>query len=121
MEGVVRAPSEFSITLGLPPSMIATQELVVPRSIPMIFPMVFPFEFSRKYLEADMGIKLPTSSLIVFRFSHGDQCRPDHPVVQAVPLLQHVDYRVRFLFRGEHADRLVLVGIELLPDGIDLP
>jgi len=36
-EGVVRAPSEFSITLGLPPSMIATQELVVPRSMPMIF------------------------------------------------------------------------------------
>jgi hypothetical protein len=48
MEGVVRAPSEFSITLGLPPSMIATHELVVPRSIPMIFPMTFPFEFSDK-------------------------------------------------------------------------
>jgi hypothetical protein len=42
MEGVVRAPSEFSMTLGLPPSMMATQELVVPRSMPMIFPMMFP-------------------------------------------------------------------------------
>jgi len=39
IDGVVRAPSEFSITLGLPPSMIATHELVVPRSMPMIFPM----------------------------------------------------------------------------------
>jgi hypothetical protein len=26
----------------LPPSMMATQELVVPRSMPMIFAMVFP-------------------------------------------------------------------------------
>ena len=39
MEGVVRAPSAFSITFGLPLSMIATQELVVPRSMPMIFAM----------------------------------------------------------------------------------
>jgi hypothetical protein len=35
IEGVVRAPSEFSITLGLPPSITATQLLVVPRSIPI--------------------------------------------------------------------------------------
>ncbi len=43
MDGVVRAPSEFSMTLGLPPSMTATQELVVPRSMPMILPMLcFP-------------------------------------------------------------------------------
>src|SRR3954471_24210881 len=39
IEGVVRAPSLFSMTLGLPPSMMATQELVVPRSMPMIFAM----------------------------------------------------------------------------------
>src|ERR1041384_5180459 len=39
IEGVVRAPSEFSITLVSPPSMTATQELVVPRSIPMTFAM----------------------------------------------------------------------------------
>ena len=41
-EGVVRAPSEFSITLGLPPSMIATQLFVVPRSMPMIFAILSP-------------------------------------------------------------------------------
>ena len=40
IEGVVRAPSEFSITLGWPPSMIATQLFVVPRSMPMIFAML---------------------------------------------------------------------------------
>jgi hypothetical protein len=36
MDGVVRIPSAFSMTLGLEPSMTATQELVVPKSIPMM-------------------------------------------------------------------------------------
>src|SRR5450830_307054 len=40
MEGVVRAPSAFSMTFGWPFSMMATQELVVPRSIPIILPMI---------------------------------------------------------------------------------
>ena len=35
----MRAPSEFSITRGWLPSMIATQLLVVPRSIPMTLAM----------------------------------------------------------------------------------
>src|ERR1700716_908733 len=39
MDGVVRAPSAFSITLGVFPSMTATQELVVPRSIPIALAM----------------------------------------------------------------------------------
>eukprot|EP00964_Phaeocystis_antarctica_P097260 scaffold63421_cov60-Phaeocystis_antarctica.AAC.5 len=39
MDGVVRAPSAFSITLALPPSITATHELVVPRSMPMTSPM----------------------------------------------------------------------------------
>ena len=39
IEGVVRAPSEFSITRACDPSMMATQELVVPRSIPMTLDM----------------------------------------------------------------------------------
>src|SRR4030088_1745600 len=39
IEGVVRSPSLFSITRGLPPSMMATHELVVPRSIPITFAM----------------------------------------------------------------------------------
>src|SRR5471032_1640513 len=36
-EGVVRAPSEFSRTTGSPFSMMAMQELVVPKSMPRIF------------------------------------------------------------------------------------
>jgi hypothetical protein len=41
MDGVVRAPSLFSITLVVLPSMMATHEFVVPRSMPMIFAMGF--------------------------------------------------------------------------------
>src|SRR5580693_1897138 len=36
-EGVVRPPSSFGITLGSPPSITATTEFVVPKSIPIIF------------------------------------------------------------------------------------
>ena len=42
MEGVVRMPSAFSITFGLVPSMTATQEFVVPRSIPITFAISEP-------------------------------------------------------------------------------
>src|SRR5882672_4247283 len=35
IEGVVRAPSAFSMTLAALPSMTATQEFVVPRSMPI--------------------------------------------------------------------------------------
>ena len=43
-EGVVLAPSEFSITFGFLPSMIATQELVVPKSIPITFAIFFTYK-----------------------------------------------------------------------------
>jgi hypothetical protein len=36
-DGVVRPPSAFSSTLASPPSNTATQELVVPRSMPIVF------------------------------------------------------------------------------------
>ena len=39
-EGVVRLPSALVITTGSPPSITATQELVVPRSIPIILLIV---------------------------------------------------------------------------------
>ena len=43
-DGVVRPPSALAMTTGSPPSMTATQELVVPKSIPMIFAIIInPF------------------------------------------------------------------------------
>ena len=41
IDGVVRFPSLFSIIFGCPPSMKATAEFVVPRSIPIIFDIIF--------------------------------------------------------------------------------
>ena len=35
-DGVVRPPSEFSSTVGSPPSITPTHELVVPRSMPIV-------------------------------------------------------------------------------------
>ena len=42
-EGVVRDPSRFVMTTGSPPSMTATTEFVVPRSIPMILLLLMVF------------------------------------------------------------------------------
>ena len=44
-DGVVLPPSAFSRTVGSPPSRTATQEFVVPRSIPIVLPTI-------KYLRA---------------------------------------------------------------------
>ena len=41
IEGVVLEPSVFSITLGFLPSIIATHEFVVPRSMPIILLIFF--------------------------------------------------------------------------------
>src|SRR5215218_9852222 len=41
-DGVVRPPSAFSRTVGSPPSITATHELVVPRSIPIVFATFAP-------------------------------------------------------------------------------
>ena len=40
-EGVVRPPSLLVMTVGVPPSITATQELVVPKSIPIIFDIYY--------------------------------------------------------------------------------
>src|SRR3954469_1256768 len=39
IDGVVRPPSEFGMTVGSPPSRTAMHELVVPRSMPMVLAM----------------------------------------------------------------------------------
>ena len=53
-DGVVRPPSAFGMTVGSPPSSTAIQELVVPRSIPIVFaicsaPYVFSCKKSKRY------------------------------------------------------------------------
>src|SRR3989441_11211952 len=43
-EGGVRPPSSLGMTLGSPPSITATHELVVPRSIPIVLLITAPPE-----------------------------------------------------------------------------
>jgi len=47
-DGVVLAPYEFSITLGVLPYITATQELVVPRSIPITTPVFLVEKLANK-------------------------------------------------------------------------
>src|SRR5215211_3087648 len=55
-EGVVRAPSAFSTTVGSPPSSTAMHELVVPRSMPIVLPIqVPPARDSAQKSESDGG------------------------------------------------------------------
>jgi hypothetical protein len=50
MEGVVLFPSELGMTLGVLASMSATQELVVPKSMPMIVEDVLRTEENLLYI-----------------------------------------------------------------------
>jgi hypothetical protein len=45
IDGVVLEPSALVITSGEPPSITETQELVVPKSIPIILPILLSFVF----------------------------------------------------------------------------
>jgi len=47
-EGVMRLPLALIRTLGVPPSMMATQEFVVPRSMPMILDIVWFLSYGRR-------------------------------------------------------------------------
>ena len=66
IDGVVRMPSAFSMTLGFFPSITATQELVVPRSIPITFAIyVLSFWQTVRALIAAPGNPLPQSGASV--------------------------------------------------------
>src|ERR1051325_2079982 len=65
MDGVVRMPSAFSITFGDFPSITATHEFVVPRSIPMTFPMVSTLLFAAGWPGPD-GARIQTPRYQMF-------------------------------------------------------
>ena len=46
-EGVVRLPSALGMTTASPPSMTATQEFVVPKSIPMILDIISFLQYEK--------------------------------------------------------------------------
>src|SRR3954451_18286876 len=113
-DGTVRPPSADAMTVGSPPSMTATTEFVVPRSMPMILPM---------------GRVAPSSALVsgqgfgrtawfdrIGGVSGGgdrDEGRPNNAVpepVAAADLLD--DLALRAICARDVQDRLVLARIE---------
>src|SRR3982750_82007 len=114
IEGVVRAPSEFSITFGLPPSMMATHELVVPRSMPMIFAMLV-FSVMQCLSGRQMGISACRSTAAgFFAAGNGDERGPQDAIVDEIALLIDIDDGVGGLRRRHHLHRLMAVRVELL-------
>jgi hypothetical protein len=69
MEGVVLAPSAFAITVGLPPSMTATQLFVVPRSIPMILLIIFLLISTKNSIICDFVYQTDSVSITCFFLS----------------------------------------------------
>lgn len=58
-DGVVLEPYAFSITFGVCPSMTATQELVVPKSIPiMVSPFLVENDLAKQFLKIVLIILL---------------------------------------------------------------
>src|SRR3954468_1546856 len=113
-DGTVRPPSADAMTVGSPPSMTATTEFVVPRSMPMILPM---------------GGDAPSSALVsgqgfgrtagfdriggVSRGGDRDEGRPDHAIAQPVTAADLLDDLALGAFSAWNVqDRLVLAGIE---------
>src|SRR5271170_1196181 len=83
-DGVVRLPSELAITTGSPPSMIATQLFVVPRSIPITLAMLF-LETSLNiihnhvlgFFNSAVGVTgLAFAGAVSFAFGNGNSRRP---------------------------------------------
>src|SRR5579863_1970468 len=140
IEGVVRSPSLFSMTRGLPPSMIATHELVVPRSMPITLAMSYSagILFQKGYAGSLLRVKIgpfkpatgqkgtcarvdPGPAALSGRSTRHDHPRwPQQPAVQLVPGLHHLQHRVR-LGRGRFLrhHRLVARGVEGLAAGVD--
>src|SRR5687768_7412340 len=99
-DGVMRPPSALVMTWGSPPSMTATTEFVVPRSMPMILPI--------------------GSSVLLRIVRHSDEARSENPVVHAVAALQLADHLVVGMVGGRLVhDRFVEVWIERLADRFD--
>ena len=128
IEGVVRAPSWLGMTWGAPPSITATQELVVPRSMPMTLPTsrprrlrssVSPRRFKRTaplvYLLAGRGAPSRSSAALATFTSAGRSSRSR----EHVALAEDLDHRAlveagRRLVR----QRLVARGVERLSQRI---
>src|SRR5438105_10025304 len=134
IEGVVRLPSELGITTGSPPSMTATHEFVVPRSMPITLAMSCPaFRSPRSSLNnralvgqskekwselllLRLGGRLRRGSFLA-RLGDHHRCGAHQPVAQLVSARHLRHHGARGLLRFLRHERLVQVGIEGLAHG----
>src|SRR5688572_18159066 len=94
------------MTVGSPPSMTATTEFVVPRSMPMILPMSLVAPVVSRCAGSGKGRWVGGAR-------HGHECRADDSVAEAVPAADLFDDRaVGLVAAGHVGDRLVLARIE---------
>src|SRR5829696_5184809 len=90
-DGMVRPPSALGMTVGSPPSITATTEFVVPRSMPMILPMspVSPWKV-RGWVVWEVSVD-GAGGVRLGRRRDGDQRGPDDRVAEPVPSPDLVD------------------------------
>src|SRR4051812_5721002 len=121
-DGTVRLPSADGMTVGSPPSMTATTEFVVPRSMPMIFAMVdrAPGLVRVQVVGVRWSVGRAGSARVGRRLRavdpgarDGHEGRPDDPIAEAVaaPDLLH-DLAVAPAAARDVDDGLVLARIE---------
>src|SRR3974390_2350785 len=110
-EGVVRLPSTLGMTLGSPPSIMATQELVVPKSMPMTFDMEGFLLSSLIYLDFNGFFG------IAGYYHHG---RAQQAVLQKKALLQLLQHGLVLHFGSLlFHDGMVVSRAETLPHAVD--
>src|SRR5437899_1670741 len=112
IDGVVRAPSWFGMTWGAPPSITATQELVVPRSMPITLPTphLAALVASPERAQA-LSVDLHRSHARVLGHLH--QRGAQEPVPVGIALAVHLDHRaLREPRRRLVGQGLVALGVE---------
>src|SRR5207302_316335 len=125
-DGVVRFPSALAMTTGSPPDMMATQEFVVPRSIPITLPMAFSFPSPLNHERATNRLRRRLYRRVpaFVRTARGDRHHrwPQHAVVQVVTLFIFLHDRIRYLSLGIHRRHCLVHGrIKGLPHAGDRP
>src|SRR5262245_61637068 len=92
MEGVVRAPSWLGMTWAAPPSMTATQEFVVPRSMPITLPTL-DLEDAQYSLAVLSVCCLFRRTVFVGSLGDLDEGRPEQPVLEEICFSKCLDDR----------------------------
>src|SRR5271155_767134 len=108
------------MTFGLPPSMIATQELVVPRSMPIILPICENPLKIRKVTDTWGDLRHFSIAVAGRRLADNDPGRAQQPAVQGIAFLNHRQHGVRRMLPallGRHG--LVPLRVEGLAYGFD--